>query len=698
MNSLSSNEWLESDGLGGFAAGTASTIRTRRYHALLLTATTPPTGRLVLVNGFDAWVETPKGRFSLSSQCYAPGVVGDDGASHIESFTHAPWPCWIFKVADGTRVQLELFAVHGEPLTCLTWKLLGDPQDVKLFVRPFLSGRDYHSLHKANGAFQFEADMKPGRVTWQPYAGVPGVTALTTALYEPDPHWYHNFLYTEERARGLDCVEDLAAPGVFSWHLADREAVLVLTTKTHAETLAEKSDPVELAVRFRARELARRQQFPSQLHAAADAYIVRGRLGTTIIAGYPWFADWGRDTLIALRGLCLATGRLSEAREILLTWAGTVSEGMLPNRFPDQGDQPEFNAVDASLWFVIAVHEYLQLRSSRREEAQFKSRSNGAMERWSNHAGHHTSTIPSLHHSDEEKLLAACDAILEGYAKGTRFNIKLDSDGLIACGEPGVQLTWMDAKVGDWVVTPRIGKPVEIQALWLNALSFASKTNPKWSDHFARGLESFRRRFWNDARRCLFDVVDVNHQAGINDPAIRPNQIFAIGGLPVSLFEDERARLILESVEDNLLTPLGLRSLAASEPGYVRRYEGGVRERDGAYHQGTVWPWLVGPFVEAWVRVRGSGPTVRKEAREKFLKPLLEHLNEAGLGHVSEIADAESPHVPRGCPFQAWSVGELLRLDQVVLRVDETKEPGKSKRRRSDSVAASRQSAALPAS
>jgi predicted glycogen debranching enzyme len=652
MNLLA-QEWLESDGLGGFSSGTAATIRTRRYHALLLTATTPPTGRMVLVNGFDAWIETPKGRFPLSSQCYAPGVIGDDGASHIESFTHEPWPRWIFKVADGTRVQMELFAAHGEPLTCLSWKLLSDSQDVKLFVRPFLSGRDYHSLHKANPAFRFEAEMQPDRITWQPYSGVPGVTAITNALYEPNPHWYHNFLYTEEQARGLDCEEDLAAPGVFSWNLAGQEAVLVLTTRDVASKMPSRTKPAELAVRLRERELTRRKEFPSQLHAAADAYIVRGRLGTTIIAGYPWFADWGRDTLIALRGLCLASGRLREAREILLTWAGTVSEGMLPNRFPDQGDQPEFNAVDASLWFVIAAQECLDAADKANDKVSVAERL---------------------------KLLAACDAILEGYASGTRFNIKLDTDGLIACGAPGVQLTWMDAKVGDWVVTPRIGKPVEIQALWLNALSLASKTNPKWKEHFTRGLESFRRRFWNEARRCLFDVVDVNHQPGINDPAIRPNQIFAIGGLPLSLFEDERARLILESVEDNLLTPLGLRSLAKSEPGYVHRYEGGVRERDGAYHQGTVWPWLIGPFVEAWVRARGSGPTVRQEAREKFLKPLLNHLNEAGLGHASEIADAESPHVPRGCPFQAWSVGELLRLDQDVLRVEASKAPSRRRR------------------
>jgi predicted glycogen debranching enzyme len=657
MNSSPSKEWLEADGLGGFASSTAATVRTRRYHALLLTATTPPTGRFVLVNGFDAWVELNGKTYSLSSQCYAPGVVGGDGASRIESFEYQPWPRWVFKLDDGTRIQLELFSAHGEPLTCLSWKILGEQKDATLFVRPFLSGRDYHSLHKANSAFRFEAEMQPDRITWQPYQDVPGVTALTNAMFEPEPHWYHNFLYTEEQARGLDCEEDLAAPGVFSWNLVGQEAVLVLATRDTAAKIPARTNPVELAGRLRERELARRNKFPSQLHAAADAYVVRGRKGPTIIAGYPWFADWGRDTLIALRGLCLATGRLQDAGEILLTWAGTVSGGMLPNRFPDQGDTPEFNAVDASLWYVIGTHEFLEAAG----RAKFP-----------------------VSHADRFKLLAACEAILEGYSKGTRFGIRLDSDGLIACGEPGIQLTWMDAKVGDWVVTPRIGKPVEIQALWLNALSAASRTNPKWKEHFARGLESFRSRFWNDARRCLFDVVDVNHQAGVNDPAIRPNQIFAIGGLPVSLFEDERARLILESVEDNLLTPLGLRSLAASEPGYIRRYEGGVRERDGAYHQGTVWPWLIGPFVEAWVRVRGSGSTVRKEAREKFLKPLLDHLNEAGLGHVSEIADAESPHVPRGCPFQAWSVGEVLRLDQVVLRVDECK----ATKRRRDLVSA----------
>jgi predicted glycogen debranching enzyme len=477
---------------------------------------------------------------------------------------------------------------------------------------------------------------------------------LDNGLYEPDPHWYYNFLYAEERNRGLDFEEDLASPGIFSWHLDETEAVLILTAGDQADSLPENTAPSEVAAGFRTQETQRRRQFPSSLHAAADAYVVCGRSGTTIIAGYPWFADWGRDTLIALRGLCLATGRLREAGDILLTWAGTVSEGMLPNRFPDQGDAPEFNAVDASLWFVIAAHEFLEAA--------------------------HTAPF-AVSDAHRVKLLSACEAILDGYSKGTRFNIRLESDGLISCGVPGVQLTWMDARVGDWVVTPRIGKPVEIQALWLNALALASRTNGKWKELFDHGLQSFKERFWNGARRCLFDVVDVNHQPGVNDPALRPNQVFAIGGLPMSLIDDERAWLVLESIADNLLTPIGLRSLAESEPGYIPCYQGGVRQRDGAYHQVTVWPWLIGPFVEAWVRVRGNGPTARREAREQFLKPLLEHLGEAGLGHVSEIADAESPHVPRGCPFQAWSLGELLRLDQVVLRAEKSKSPMKTKSR-----------------
>ncbi|HEX9788465.1 MAG TPA: amylo-alpha-1,6-glucosidase, partial [Candidatus Binatia bacterium] len=253
------------------------------------------------------------------------------------------------------------------------------------------------------------------------------------------------------------------------------------------------------------------------------------------------------------------------------------------------------------------------------------------------------------------------------YSRGTRYGIRMDQDRLLVAGVPAVQLTWMDAKVGDWVVTPRIGKPVEVQALWLNALWIGSQINDRWLEPLGRGLESFRGRFWNIEGGCLFDVVDAGHEAGKVDASFRPNQIFAVGGLPLALLEGEPARKITDSVERRLWTPLGLRSLAPEEPGYTPHYHGGMRERDGAYHQGTVWPWLIGPFAEAWVRVRGGTGEVKREARARFLTPLLDHLDHAGLGHVSEIADAEPPHTPRGCPFQAWSLAELLRLDRVVL-------------------------------
>jgi glycogen debranching enzyme len=268
---------------------------------------------------------------------------------------------------------------------------------------------------------------------------------------------------------------------------------------------------------------------------------------------------------------------------------------------------------------------------------------------------------------DRKRFQDAIDQILHGYSIGTRFSIRLDSDGLLAAGEPGYQLTWMDAKIGDWVVTPRIGKPIEIQALWINALRIGSEFNPRWKDLFAHANEAFLHRFWNEAGGCLYDVVDPNYQTGTADATFRPNQIFAVGGLPYPIIQGEKARRIVDAVQEKLMTPLGLRSLAPGEPGYCPRYEGGVRERDGAYHQGTVWPWLIGPFVEAWVRVRCSSNEVKREARERFLDPMLEHLYDAGIGHVSEIADADAPHTPRGCPFQAWSLGEVLRLQHSVL-------------------------------
>jgi predicted glycogen debranching enzyme len=581
----------------------------------------------VLVNGFEAWLERPGETIALTSQRYAPDVIHPDGRERIESFDPDPWPTWVLALPDGTRIEHGLLVRPGRAATTLVWRILAGCGGT-LAVRPLVSGRDYHALHHENPVFRFDAEVNGARVVFRPYPGVPAIVARSSGAYTHQPDWYRNFLYAEERARGLDHVEDLASPGVFRWDLARGEAVLTLAAEGH--------EPAEDADALRAAEQRRRRRFPTRLHRAADAYLVGRGAGKTILAGYPWFTDWGRDTFIALRGLCLATGRLDDARAILLEWAGAVSDGMLPNRFPDHGEAPEFNAVDAALWYVVAVHGFLQL--ARR-----------------------------LAERDRRTLQVAVDAILSGYERGARYGIRVDGDGLLAAGEPGVQLTWMDAKVGDWVVTPRIGKPVEVQALWLNALRIGSGFSERWAEAHARGRAAFEARFWNEEAGALHDVVDVDHRMGAVDSSFRPNQVFAVGGLPFAVLDGSRARRVVDAVEARLVTPLGLRSLAAGEPGYVARYRGGVRERDGAYHQGTAWPWLMGAFVEAWVRVRGDTADARREARARFLAPLLSHLDKAGLGHLPEVADAEPPHAPGGCPFQAWSVGEALRLDRIVL-------------------------------
>jgi predicted glycogen debranching enzyme len=634
-------EWLEADGLGGFASGTASGIRRRRYHALLLSATTPPTGRVALVNGLDAWLDTPSGSFALSTQRYAPDVLYPDGTSRMTSFTRDPWPTWSYELPDGTSLTQEILVRHGVGTTVIVWTLVRANQRSVLRVRPFLSGRDYHALHQENSAFRFSADRDGAAIVFGSYAGVPEVAALSNGDYRHQPDWYRRFRYADETERGLDDTEDLASPGEFAWPLRDPgdEAILLLDPRgRQADRCAEAEDAVRLGAQIRVSERRRRSALGGPLDVAADAYIVKRRGGRTVVAGYPWFTDWGRDTFIALRGLCLATGRFADARDILVEWAGAVSEGMLPNRFPDGGETPEFNAVDASLWYIVASGELLQ----------------GA-------------PPGSLRDDHRRAIERAVTSIVQGYAAGTRYGIRMDADGLLAAGAPGVQLTWMDARVGDRVITPRIGKPVEVQALWINALAVAAAFEPRWKRTMTAARRSFEQRFWRDDIGRLADVVDVDHVPGTRDDTFRPNQILAVGGLPLSLLNGRRARRVIDAVERTLLTPLGLRSLAPDEPGYAPAYGGGPATRDAAYHQGTVWPWLMGPFVEAWVRVRGNTPEAQDEARRRFLEALLMHVDGAGLGHVSEIADAEPPFVPRGCPFQAWSLGELIRLERGVL-------------------------------
>ncbi|CAN5581684.1 glycogen debranching enzyme N-terminal domain-containing protein [soil metagenome] len=669
-------EWLETDGLGGFASGTAGGIRTRRYHGLLLSATAPPTGRFMLVNGVEAIVTTAAGSFPLSSQRYAGQVVAPEGFKHIEAFDHEPWPTWRFRLPDGTLIEQEIFVRHGQPIVAMSWRAVGNSAGVRLSVRPLMSGRDYHALHHENSAFRFAAEQRDDTLTWRPYDSVPAIVARSNGTYSPRPVWYRNFFYQEEWLRGFEATEDLAAPGVFEFDLTNNEATLIFAACTANVQPAEALDIVQL----RAAEMKRRNAFVSRLHRAGDQYIVRRgndqSAGKTIIACYPWFADWGRDAFISIRGLCLATGRFDEARDILASWANHVSRGMLPNRFPDVAqngvEEPEYNSVDASLWYVIAVCEFLRSAPGR-----LQRRGSSSVDDSVRDAASGSIQNEGVEQDSEQILLRAVEQILDGYIAGTRHGIGMDNDGLLMCGRPGVQLTWMDSKIGDWVVTPRHGKPVEVQALWLNALDLASAYFPRFDSIGRRGAMSFRSRFWNESQRCLFDVVDDNRQAGVNDPRVRPNQIYAVGGLPLMLLDLDRARAVVDAVERDLLTPIGLRSLAPSEAGYKPVYNGGPVERDSAYHQGTVWPYLIGPFVEAWVRVRGNTLDTRREARARFLEPMLKHLEDAGLGHVSEIADADAPHMPRGCPFQAWSIAELIRLDQVVLREAGAKPPAK---------------------
>lgn len=588
-------EWLEADGRGGFAMGEADGIRTRRYHAILLAAMNPPGGRMALVNDVEVYAETAAGSFGLSSHRYGGGHVNPDGASRIASFTDQPWPRWEYALPDGTRIAYELVVSGGA--TVQRWTLLrGAP--CRLLVRPFLSGRDFHALHHENPAFDFTPRIDGSHLVWTPYEGVPAIHAFAHGSYRHQPAWYRGFHYDQEYARGLDADEDLACPGAFELDL--REPAL----------LAWSTQPIDHAAVHGAFDAEReRRAERSPLERRAESFVVQRGDGKTIIAGYPWFGDWGRDTFISLRGLCAT--RPDDARAILREWAKRVDGGMLPNRFADDGAAPEYNSVDAALWFCVAAHAF-----------------------------------------GGDELRPAIRDIVNGYRHGTRHNIRMDPDDkLIGCGEVGWQLTWMDAKVDGEVITPRMGKPVEIQALWINALEIAGE-----HELAVQARTWFAVKFWDAQRSRLYDVIDVNGERGVVDASLRPNQIFAIGGLPFQILDGDQARLVVDTCFRELWTPAGPRSLSPFDPRYVPRYLGNQRQRDRAYHNGTVWPWLAGPFIEAWNRVYRDP----RAAREKFLAPLL------ARDCAAEICDADAPHAPAGCPFQAWTVAELLRLDRAL--------------------------------
>ncbi|HYE72854.1 MAG TPA: amylo-alpha-1,6-glucosidase, partial [Blastocatellia bacterium] len=456
-------------------------------------------------------------------------------------------------------------------------------------------------------------------------------------------YWYRNFEYQEEQARGLDFTEDLYNSGTLTFDLSKRNrAAIIASTEPKDVTRVEE---------YKQQEISRRQALTSiypqannliqTLLTAADQFIVARGNQKSVIAGYHWFSDWGRDTMIALPGLTLVTGRAEITRDVLLSFAEFISQGMLPNRFPDAGEEPEYNTVDATLWYFDAVCALID----------------------------YTGDYEFVRQNLYEKLIE----IIDWHERGTRYGIKVDADGLLHAGESGVQLTWMDAKIGDWVVTPRTGKAVEIQALWYNALcvishlanEFGDKSNASRFRRMAKRCKhSFNQQFWNEAANCLYDVVD----GETRDASMRPNQILTVS-LKHSMLNASRAKQVVGSVQRELLTPLGLRSLAVSDSSYRGHYEGGPRERDAVYHQGTVWAWLIGPFITAYIKTNRGNDRSRRLAA-KWLEAFEQHLNEAGLGHVSEIFDGDAPHNSRGCIAQAWSVAELLRVAvEDVLRL-----------------------------
>jgi predicted glycogen debranching enzyme len=637
-------EWLVTNGIGGFASGTVAGSATRRYHGLLVAALKPPAGRTLLVGGLDEIVNVEGIAYPLATHRWVSGVVAPQGYLAIQSFRlEGLIPVWTYQ-AGKAQIEKRICMRHGENTTFVQYTLLDSPSPVALELKALVSYRDFHSATHA-GDWRMRVDRIEDGVRVTAYVGaVPVYLRCAGAGCQPQHTWYRDFFFCRENERSLDDREDQLFAADFQAQLeAGRSLTMVFSVEKDADLdgeLARKEEEKRQGtVLSAARDLlpassaSETPAWLSQLVLAADQFLVKRSLpsqseGKTIIAGYHWFCDWGRDTMIALPGLALATGRPEVAKQVLLAFSRFVDGGMLPNNFPDSGAAPQYNNIDATLWYFEAIRQYF---SSTNDSATLR------------------------------KLFPVLAKVVAAHVKGTRYNIHVDpADGLLYGGGPGVQLTWMDAKVGDWVVTPRTGKPVEINALWINALECMAQ--------FARALgspaNSFEQlaasarasfpKFWNAQRNCCFDLLDA---PGVgNDPALRPNQIFAVS-LNSSPLRPEEQKAVVDACTSQLLTPFGLRSLAPSERGYIGGYSGGPRERDAAYHQGTVWGWLLGPFALAHYRVYKN-----RSAALGFLEPLAESIDIYGLGTLAEIFDGDPPHAPRGCIAQAWSVGEVLRV------------------------------------
>ncbi len=710
-------EWLVSNSQGGYACGTVGGANTRRYHGFLIASRSPPVERMLLVAKIEVSVEYLGQTYPLSANEFAGGAVDPRGFIHIESFTvEHGIPRWRYALADALIEQC-IFMAPDAQTSYLTLEVKRASAPLKCALKPLVTHRDHHAhsrgpqpltMHVSEGVVTLSAAAEPSFHLRLEGSGAGAGAAAGAAGFRPLDEWYWNFLHREEFLRGLDALEDLYAPGVFETPLT-RERPVVLSASIEVDAPGRATEVRKL---LEARSAERRAALPASapqwvqvLATATDSFIAerrarpagasgggtaggggaagagggggiaggltggargvaaRGAPFATVIAGFPWFADWGRDTMIALPGLATLLGRHDTARSVLRTYAGYLNGGMLPNRFPDEGAPPEYNTADATLWFFRALDAHLE--------------ATGDVE---------------LARELEPTLMG----ILQAHHQGTRYGIRVDeADGLLHAGEPGSQLTWMDAKQGDRVFTPRIGKPVEINALWLNALEVTARLTGSlkhaaeqrlctgWLERSAASFD----RFWNAGAGALYDVLDspdvgggadasgggaaggVAGGGGKPDARIRPNQILAVS-LPYSPLTPERQRAVVDTCAHELLTTYGLRSLSARDPEYRGHYRGNAWERDAAYHQGTVWSWLLGPFALAHYRVHGDAG-----AAQSFLEPIAQHLTDACVGSISEIFEGDAPHEPRGCFAQAWSVAEVLRAWVLLERAKSGETP-----------------------
>jgi len=649
---LVGREWLISNRIGAYASSTVVGCHTRRYHSLLVAATQPPAGRLAALSQLADQLRIGPDTYELATIEF-PGVVQPRGSDHLVEFRSDLAPAFVYRAGEAELVK-EVLLAESANAVCIRYTLRGAEGVLRLL--PFVALRDFHCLRRADEPHQmmFETVESGAVVQDRQQAAPPLYLLAANGRFEAHPQWWFRFRYREDLARGQDGFEDLYAPGAFTFELSDGQAVELAASlgepraTDFKETAARKRERIaEIvgAVGPDADVTTRR------LAAASDAFVVQRHFPNqpaswTIVAGYHWFADWGRDAFIALPGLLLATGRHARARDVFRTFAAHMTDGMVPNRFDDYSTAAHYNSIDASLWFIVAAERYLQATG---ETAFWRA-----------------------------ELMPAAEAVLRAYQDGTRFDIHADADGLLMGGTNKTQLTWMDVALGEEAVTPRHGKCIEINALWYCAHRILAERCREIDAELAEHCEAraaliagaLAQGFWNAEGHCLYDCIS----DGVPDGSVRPNQIFAVS-LPYSPLSPEQRLRVVRVVQEKLLTPMGLRTLSPDDPRYRRRYGGSWESRDRSYHQGTVWPWLMGPFIEAYLRVHEYKPFAAAQARQ-WLAAFDAHLEAAGVGYISEICDGDPPHEPRGCIAQAWSVGEILRVKRLLDTLPAGARPG----------------------